>query len=84
MLNWINKFCLQIPETARLSNNLGYYLNHQSDYAEAESFFQKAYSIRSNCYGEEHLDLVHSLNNLALYIKIKNALKMQNLFLQTL
>ncbi len=71
MLNWINKFGLQIPQTARLCNDVGYYLNHQGDYAEAEIFFQKAYSIRRNCYGEEHSLVATTLSNLAWNHKVR-------------
>ncbi len=65
MLGWINKFDLKTPQTANLCNDVGYYLNHQGDYSEAENFFQKAYSIRRYCYGEEHALVASTLSNLA-------------------
>jgi tetratricopeptide (TPR) repeat protein len=71
MLNWINKFGLQIPQTARLCNDVGYYLNSQGDYAEAEKFFQKAYSIRRNFYGEEHALVASTLSNIAWNHKVR-------------
>ena len=71
MLNWINKFGLQIPQTARLCNDVGYYLNNQGDYAEAEKFFQKAYTIRRNFYGEEHALVASTLSNIAWNYKTR-------------
>ncbi len=71
MLNWINKFKLQIPQTARLCNDVGYYLNHQGDYAEAENFFQKAYSVHRHCYGDEHALVASTLSNLAWNNKVR-------------
>jgi tetratricopeptide (TPR) repeat protein len=71
ILNWINKFGLQIPQTARLCNDVGYYLNSQGDYTEAEKFFQKAYSIRCNFYGEEHALVASTLSNIAWNHKVR-------------
>ncbi|GEM_PF-2164999 len=71
ILTWIEKFDLQTPQTGRLCNDVGYYLNNQGYYGEAEKFFQKAYSVRRYCYGEEHALVASTLSNLAWNHKVR-------------
>ncbi len=53
------------PETGRLLNNLGYYLDDRAQYEEAEPLYQRAIAIDEKTLGPEHPDLATKLNNLA-------------------
>lgn len=53
-------------DLARLSNRIGYFLDEQGCYREAESFYQKALKITRSQLGADHPDTAGSLNNLAL------------------
>jgi tetratricopeptide (TPR) repeat protein len=53
------------PEAGRLCNQVGYYLDDRAQYAEAETFYQRAIAIGEKTLGPEHPDLAIWLNNLA-------------------
>lgn len=57
-------------ELASLASKAAMYLCERARYAEAEPLYQQALHIREQMFGPEHLDVAHSLHNLAnLYVK---------------
>jgi len=56
---------LQSNLSARLLNDVAYYLKARGQYAVAESRYQQALEIRRQVLGEQHPDFASSLNNLA-------------------
>jgi tetratricopeptide (TPR) repeat protein len=57
---------MNIPEAARLLNQIGYYLNERARYMEAEPLYQRALSIRKQQLGPEHPSTATSLSSLAV------------------
>ena len=54
------------PETGRLLNELGYYLDDRAQYEEAKPLYQRTIAIDEETLGPEHPGLATDLNNLAL------------------
>jgi tetratricopeptide (TPR) repeat protein len=63
--DWITKYNLSSEITARLLNQLGYYLHNRGDYARALPLYEQALAIRQTVLGENHPETANSLNNLA-------------------
>ncbi len=53
------------PEAARLLDQAGLYLLEQAQYHQARVLLQRALAMREELLGPEHLDVAHSLENLA-------------------
>ncbi len=62
---WIEQASLNTPSATLLLNQTGYYLQERARYAEAESLYQQALSIKEQQLGANHPDTATSLNNLA-------------------
>jgi tetratricopeptide (TPR) repeat protein len=67
VLNWIDKFDLEVP--GRAFACAGFFQYDHGAYFEAEIFFKKALDLNRSFFGEEHLDVASSLNNLAVLYK---------------
>ncbi len=67
MLNWIDKFDLEVP--GRAFACAGFFQYDHGVYVEAEIFFKKALDLNRSFFGEEHLEVASSLNNLAVLYK---------------
>ena len=61
----IDQWQFTFSEAAELCNQVGLYLNDRAQYAEAETFFQRAIALGEQTLGPEHPDLATYLNNLA-------------------
>jgi tetratricopeptide (TPR) repeat protein len=60
----IDQWQFAFSEAGRLCNQVGYYLQDRAQYAEAETFCQRAIALGEQTLGPEHPDLATSLNNL--------------------
>ena len=56
----------QDPRLATSLYNLALVYGNQGKYTEAEPLYRRSLAIREKALGAEHLDVAHSLNNLAL------------------
>ena len=66
----IDQWKFDFNEAARLSNQVGYYLDDHARYTEAEGCVQRAIDIGEKTLGPEHPNLATRLNNLgSLYWK---------------
>jgi len=63
--DWITKYNLSSETTARLLNELGFYLDDKADYARALPLYEQALAIHQTVSGENHPETARSLNNLA-------------------
>jgi tetratricopeptide (TPR) repeat protein len=61
----IATYGLQSKDSARLPNQVAFYLQARGQYAVAELLYQQALEIRRQVLGEQHPDFASSLNNLA-------------------
>jgi tetratricopeptide (TPR) repeat protein len=64
--DWITQYNLSSESTARLLNQLGFYLDVKADYTRALPLYQQALAIRQTVLGATHPDTAGSLNNLAI------------------
>jgi tetratricopeptide (TPR) repeat protein len=61
----IEQWQFAFSEAGSLCNKVGYYLKGRAQYAEAETFYQRAITIGEQTLGSEHPHLAIGLNNLA-------------------
>jgi tetratricopeptide (TPR) repeat protein len=62
---WMDSQEIHLQEAARLLQQTGWYLTERARYSEAEPLLERAYQMREQQLGPEHLDTATSLNNLA-------------------
>jgi tetratricopeptide (TPR) repeat protein len=65
----IDHWHFAFSEAGGLCNQVGYYLQDRAQYAEAETFYQRALAIGEKTLGPEDSDLASYLNNLASLYK---------------
>jgi tetratricopeptide (TPR) repeat protein len=65
----IDHWQFAFSEAGTLCNRVGYYLDDRAQYAEAQTFYQRAIAIGEQTLGPEHPNLATWLNNLALLYK---------------
>ena len=62
----IKQWDMKSPEAARLLDQLGTYFLQHGRYSDAEEPLQRGLKMREQLFGEQHLEVVHSLVNLGL------------------
>jgi tetratricopeptide (TPR) repeat protein/transcriptional regulator with XRE-family HTH domain len=62
----IQEWNMLFPEAARLLEHVGNYLREQGQFAQAETFYQRALAIQERTPGQEDLDLAQSLQDLGI------------------
>ena len=61
----IEQWKMAFSDSARLLNQMAYYLRQRAQYVEAEPLYKRALAIREKVLEPEHPDVAQSLNNLA-------------------
>lgn len=66
VVRWQQQHVIETESAGRLLNQIGEYLDDRARYGEAETLYKEALAMRRRLFGDEHPDIAHSFNNLAL------------------
>ncbi|MCU0289350.1 MAG: tetratricopeptide repeat protein [Acidobacteria bacterium] len=77
----LKSFGFEHPHLPTTWNNWGVIYHEKGDYEKAIQYYQKAYSIFENLFGDEHLGLIEILTNLgSAFLLQKNYMKAKEIF----
>ncbi len=80
--SWSQAAARQEKQTSYAANQLAFFLDHASLYADAESLMRRALAIDKQSYGTNHPKIAIHLNNLAQLLQATNQLSEAELLLR--